>query len=591
MTRLPSSIRRGLALSALAIAATTTPASAQEGERDGSAPGDVCPDDRIVAIRIDTRPVFISGNDEPGIVRWVYGLGNLLHMETRHAFIASELLFATGDCLDPFLVEESERLLDGYGFLTDVEIETRNGEAGVEVDVRTRDEWSTQVDLGVTYDDGLNVENFRISEQNFLGYGVEATARYRRRLEEHTRSFALSTPRLFGRTNASFDVGESRGRTSFGQQFVYRFVGDATDFSAAESYRRATDFFSYTTGAGTGVSNLLVPIRRERLELAAARRFGEPGQSIILGASFEYDVRRPDGAVEAVRDRNFDTLVNDSSVVPAEIADLRAARGASWLAVHLGTRRYRYMDIVGLDAVREHFNVGVGWFAGVSVGRNLGLFLADDLASPEDWFARVHGEFGFPIGAGFLHGRTTSEIGIGEGGWSGLYTEADLVAYGRASWLPAQTIFFRTSYGAGWRPTVPFQLALGGRDGVRSLRDDQLPGGERLVFTLENRIAVPWPDTDALDLGVTLFADAGRIRAGDALYGVDSDWYGGVGFGLRLGFPSGTKYVWRPDIIFPVGHSGSPVFRVTFELNRLRGGFSTPKLARSRRSTRGAEHF
>ena len=563
---------------------------AQDSATSTSADGSTCSAGRIAEIRIDTRPVFIASEDASGPLRWIYGLGNLIHVETRHGFVASELLFEVGDCYDPFLVEESERLLDDYGFLTNVEIGATETPEGVVLDVRTRDEWSTQIDLGVTYDDGVNVESFRAEEQNFMGYGISAALRYRERREERVRTFSVSTPRLFWRTNASFEVGESRGRTSIRQQFSYRFVGEATDFSAAESLGEWTDFFSFTTGSRTGVSNILVPIRHQRLELAAARRFGDPGESVILGASFERDVRRSDGPIQAVIGGDFDALSADSSTVPDRIGPGMTDRGASRLAVHLGTRRYRYIDVVGFDAVRENLSVGVGYFAGLTVGRDLGLFQPDDLPDEDEWYTRVHGTFGFPIGDSFVYGRTTAEIGLPRDGWRDLYAEADLVGYGRADWLPAQTLFFRASWGGGWRTTMPFQLALGGRDGVRSLRDDEYPGGRRLVLTLEDRIALPWP-SDGMDLGVTLIADAGRIWAGDAPYGADSGWYGSAGFGLRIGFPTGTKYVMRPDIVFPVGRSGSPVFRMTFELNRLRGGFSLPKMGRSRRFTRGPEHF
>jgi hypothetical protein len=45
-------------------------------------------------------------------------------------------------------------------------------------------------------------------------------------------------------------------------------------------------------------------------------------------------------------------------------------------------------------------------------------------------------------------------------------------------------------------------------------------------------------------------------------------------------------------VAFPVGPTGgSPIFRVSFELNRLRSGFFTPDVLRSRRFNLGAEHF
>lgn len=188
-------------------------------------------------------------------------------------------------------------------------------------------------------------------------------------------------------------------------------------------------------------------------------------------------------------------------------------------------------------------------------------------------------------------GGTTTEVAYSDGQWRNLLTELELIAYARASWLPNQTLFFRLSMGGGWRTTMPFQMTLGGRDGVRSLRDDEFPGGRRVLLVAENRIKLEWPNWKAADIGVTVFGDAGRTWKGDAPFGVDSGWRGSVGVGLRLGMPSGTRNVTRPEIIFPVGHNGSPIFRITVELNRLRGGFGPPKLSRSRRFRQGPASF
>jgi hemolysin activation/secretion protein len=139
---------------------------------------------------------------------------------------------------------------------------------------------------------------------------------------------------------------------------------------------------------------------------------------------------------------------------------------------------------------------------------------------------------------------------------------------------------------------MPYQLTLGGRDGVRSLLEDDLPGGRMVRAVLEDRIALPIPRWDALDLGVTLFADAGRIWAGDVPYGVTSGWEGALGAGLRVALPSGSRNAWRADVVFPVDLAGEgPVFRITMELNRIRSGFFTGELARSRRFSAGPESF
>jgi hypothetical protein len=124
------------------------------------------------------------------------------------------------------------------------------------------------------------------------------------------------------------------------------------------------------------------------------------------------------------------------------------------------------------------------------------------------------------------------------------------------------------------------------------LVEDRFPGGRALRFVVEDRIVLPWPAPEDADLGVTLFSDVGRVWPGDVPYGVDSGWQAGAGVGLRIGFPAGTRNVWRTDLVFPLGGSrGGAIFRVTFELNRLRSGFFTPDVFRSRRLNLGADQF
>jgi hemolysin activation/secretion protein len=139
----------------------------------------------------------------------------------------------------------------------------------------------------------------------------------------------------------------------------------------------------------------------------------------------------------------------------------------------------------------------------------------------------------------------------------------------------------------------PYQLTLGGRSSVRGFREEDFPGAQRMLLTLEDRILIRWPAPDLLDMGLTLFADAGRIWAGDVPYGMDSGWRGTVGFGLRIGFPAGSRRVTRMDLAFPVGGGGGgPVFRITaFELTGILTGFSDPQLRRSRRVNVGPDQF
>src|SRR5690606_41612297 len=71
-----------------------------------------CPDGVISYIFIDNHSIFDT--TDPTLNRrfaWAYNIANALHVRTRDEVIRRELLFRVGDCYDPMLLRESERLL------------------------------------------------------------------------------------------------------------------------------------------------------------------------------------------------------------------------------------------------------------------------------------------------------------------------------------------------------------------------------------------------------------------------------------------------------------------------------------------------
>lgn len=520
-------------------------------------------------------------------------LANRLHVRTRPGFIRGEMLFAEGDCFDPYLISESQRLLERFGFIASARVLAEDDSVGGKrVRIETRDEWTTRLDVGVTYDDGLNLENFNFVEDNFLGRGLVAEASRRRRLEQESSTFRLSAPSVFRRTNVGVRAGRTPDGAFGGQWLVHPFTGDVGRLSTSETWSSSTSLFAYATDGGAAWSHVLAPVREDHLMLSAGTRRGDPRASLIVGTSFTRDVFRPE-PVELARNGDFQERAPAPASLPAAVARQGRAIAATRATLHLGLRHYRYVTYTGLDAVRDAETVGIGFLAGASLGRSLPVLAPAGTTAVRDVYARVHASMGWGLGPVLLHGGTTLEGRREAGDWRDLLAEGDLVAYLRGVWLPGQTIFLRASAAGGWRTDLPYQLTLGGREGVRALGNDAFPGGRQLLFVAEDRVRFGWVPANAVDLGATLFTDWGRVWAGDVPYGTNSGWRGAAGFGLRVAFPSGSRNVWRPDLVFPVGPgaSGGPIFRMTWELNRIRSGFLTPDLSRSRRFNLGPEQF
>lgn len=582
------------------LALLATPAGAQSNGggpapvvvQDPAGPAEErCETGIITGIDIESRSIFEPSSTSIEPLAWTYGALNLLHINTAESFIRDELLFGVGDCLDPYLLTESYRLLDRYGFMYAEEVAERpDGNGGYRVLVATRDEWSTKVDIGPTYEDGLNLERLQVTEENFLGRGVFGEYTYYARRETKTQSFGVRTPRFFGRSDAGIAAGSARPGNFFEQYWRYPFVGDAGKVAVRQGYDDGTDYFAYSTDGAEPFYQVLLPVNRAFAELSGARRFGRPGSALIVGGSFTRDVVSfKDGPVVTYGD--FDVIDSLPGDPPPEMARQLRPYTATRASLHLGMRRYRYEPYTGLDDLSHTELVSLGIFAGVTIGRTLPILGSHRAPSIDDYYGRGHVSMTWPVGQGLFVFGSTLEGRLEEGSWQDVLLDADMAAYGRAGWLPWQTLFFRASAASGWNTTHPFQLSLGGREGVRSLDEDRYPGGRMLRFVLEDRISFPWPPETA-DLGMTVFSDLGRVWAADAPYGVDSDWQAAVGFGLRVGLPKNTRHIWRMDLAFPVtGPDRSPIFRVTAELNKLRSGFFTPDVRRSRQFTIGPDTF
>jgi hypothetical protein len=217
-----SLVARAAAVLALLGVGNAAAAHAQlaNGPPDAAAAGaePVCGQGIISSIEVDSRSIYDPSSTSVAPLAWTYRTLNLLHVNTAEAFIRRELLFQEGDCFDPFLISESERLLDGYGFMFVEEITDEvDASGGRRVRVTTRDEWSTKVDVGVTYDDGANLERLQVTEENLLGQGVFGEYTFYKRRETRTESFGARTPRLFGRSDAGVALGSSRAGHFFDQ--------------------------------------------------------------------------------------------------------------------------------------------------------------------------------------------------------------------------------------------------------------------------------------------------------------------------------------------------------------------------------------
>ena len=548
-------------IGALLAVALAAPAAAQE------APGDPCATGRIEHLFIDNHDIFDTS--EPGLdpaFRWAYGLANRLHVRTRKSFIRRELLFDLGDCFDPVLIDESARLLRGYGFIAHADIYgVQQDDGSYHVVVDTEDEWTTQVDLQFDMSGEIEFEEFEVREKNILGTGQELEFFYR--VHEATSAYGLQyeTPQLFrSRWDLTLAAGRTRAGTLLHQELRYPFLGETGKWAVREWYRRRDRFFGYVLPRGSAACpadvrtcRVLVPMHREGFHVAGLRRLGRRGDLTVVGGGVAIQtVEYPADVADRI------TLVEGGDYegrqqASAELAGpalqlttpLRSVRGV----VLLGKRNITWRKRSGLDSFRGQEDVRVGAEIEVAAARALPFIDGDDdLYLATDFYAG----FGSPqlfLVSRFRGDARRSFEDPASSPMKDVLAEAELLVYVQPEVLPNHTLLLRAAGSGGWNPELPFQLTLGGEHAVRGWSEHAFPGGRRVVFSIEDRWLHDWAIPSVADVGTSVFGDIGRVWPGEAPYGVDSGWRSTLGGGLRFNFPAGSRTTYRIDAAFPVG--------------------------------------
>lgn len=571
------------ALLAAWFAAAGAAAAQQAGAVD-------CPEGRIASVRVVNQSVFdLSDPDLNGRFGWAYRLANRLHVPTRDEVIRRELLFREGSCYRPELLRESEVVLRATGFLAEVAITAgRRPDGHYEVTVRTRDDWSTRVDLRMG-SGGASDAGIFVREDNLLGTGHQLSAFSLRAHGMRTYGASYVNPHLFG---TRVDAGVALARTPVGhyaaEALTYPFVGERGRWAVRQQGEHHDRYFGYVAYGEDGLTEVFLPERRRLVDAGAVYRFGGQARRTMVGAAVAGEW------ITYPREARFG---EGGSPLPADLPllDSLGARMDSVANVRVvflaGQRNVVYVRRRALDAVAGVEDVPLGVEMEVGLGRTLApLSTGDDISMDFGLFAAGEARGGVLGGVQLLvEGKRDYDAPEGRSELADLLGRADAWVYWRRGVDSRHTLVGAVRAAGGWNTTVPFQLTLGEAAGLRGYPYYVHPGGRRVVATLEGRSHLGWPFPRLFDLGTAVFVDVGRSWSGDLpfRYGADSPWRASVGAGLRGAFPAGSRRMYRMDVALPLGGGdvgGGPVLSIgigqAVGFNALRGD---PQLQRSSR--------
>ena len=448
----------------------------------------------IRRISIIRNNIFdLSKPEESGAIgRW----GNRLHIVTREKVIRLELLFKEGDIFSAQLIEESERNLRKFSFLTKVKITPVPDHAARMVDllVSTHDQWS--LIIGGTF--GGTSENAQtgldIGEKNLFGEGVSLSYTLRRDNSGDTHSYGFKDT-TFLDTRYTLDVT----RKVLPDEKNYRLLLEKP-------------FYSVDTKRAHGIRH------QQRNHDSESLVFDEQRTNAYYGISTAFWDKH------ILRGRAIVSL-GEQKVLQADNSMLIDRDNKAGVSIELLFNPRKYDKATYIEKFRQ--------VEDIAMGRTVALTLAPRLkelgSTTSDVFAEVKVAKNYLIGErDYLF--TVVEARRNDDSFNQQYANFDVRYYMR--WFKYQTVLYHFQVSYSESATNRFQL--GGTNGIRGYKADEFSGKNQIVFNIEDRIfTYKSMFAGLIEPGFVVFADFGNTwndKPGDKL----TKLYGGVGAGLRF---------------------------------------------------------
>jgi Surface antigen variable number repeat/Omp85 superfamily domain len=484
---------------------------------------------RIRQIQIRSENVF-----EDAETSLLARVADGLHSTTREEVIRRELLFSEGESLDSARVAETERNLRALGLFRSVEIRTEPvGDEEVDLIVRTRDAWTTEVSGSLGRVGGRSKFGVGLEETNFLGFGKKLSLDFASNSDRTTRQVVYSDPQFLGR------------RLLLDLVYANSSDGERRHFELARPFRSldggSAALLDYEDGAretrvyDRGSELARFGMETRSFEISAGRRLTVDSSRPVARLSAGY--RREEAAFTLERGA-ADTLPNDRK---------------------FGFFFARF-DLLNPDFLVKQDIANLSRDEDFDVGGLLSLELAYSaplLGARERFAAALRLARGARLPNGLLIGSLSAKTREHNGSLEHSLAEAELEAYWKPPRLPDQTLAGRLLFSWGRRLDREVQLAADGASGLRGYRLHAFTGDRRLIANLEDRIRLTPELLHLFQLGAAVFVDAGYAWPAGSPIRL-SDLRVDAGVGLRIALPRAARhallrfdvaYALRPDLL------------------------------------------
>lgn len=510
-----------------------------------------CRGQTVDRIDIHTYPPFERGGTQ--LADRIVRLATRLHKTTRPSIVRSFIPIRVGDACTDIRIREAERILRAQPYLADANIlVVPDSSGGVDLNVVTFDEVSFLVDGSVTSKTPI-VRALRIGDANIAGSALAATAAWQRGVYYRDIYKARVVDyQLFGRPyQLSLQGSRNELGGSWDTQISHPFL---TDLQRTSWRASAGSSVGYRHFRRPDAPPVALEFTREYVDAGGVLAFGPVKHVFLLGAMLSH---------ERERTGSSPVLIRDSAVVPDTSTALMGRyteHRTTRVNLLLGYRNLIYVPVRAFDAVEGVQDVRSGLEVATLLGRGIKFTDADE----RDYFVSTDMYLGRATSASFAGIEF-----IGEARRNlDTHTTDGVLTSGRAAWYAhpgsKHTSIIDMEFSGGWRQRVPFQLSLANHQGgLPGYGSSQLGGAQRMVIRLEDRYRLGHVRQFA-GLAGALWLDAGRLWAGDAPFGVTTNFKYAAGVGLLAALPPRSRRTWRVDLAFPLNDRGRSRFEIRF---------------------------
>lgn len=483
---------------------------------------------RVGEVRVDAQDVFDL--TDPREDKSFYRFVNFLHITTRPAVIARQLLFKTGDPLSARLIDESERLLRADKYIYDVDIRPAAYHDGVvDIDVITRDTWTLDIVVSYSHSGGANNSRFGLTEYNLLGTAATLGVFQTSTPDRHGTQFEFSYPQAFDHwTQVNLLDGRFNDGTLLTASINRPFYALDTRWAAGASVLKNGRTDS-VYNAGDTVSQF-----HHHVESAQASGGWSPG--LIDGWA-----QRFSGGFTMQDDRY---AMEPGTVAPVPFPVDHRMRGPFLLyeLVQDSYGRMRNHDQIGRTEVVQ---LGTDLTAQVTQSSKSWGASSDAMLYALNWTDAFTLPWEHDVFTTAIAERSLASTGepLSHQGFALRYYWPQGV----------HTSFYAALAGDRIGPAAaPDQLQLGGEAGLRGYPMRYQEGEKRALLTIEERYYTDWYPFRLFRVGAAAFYDRGRAWGGVNQNTVNGGWLSDAGVGARFSLDRTFARVLHLDIAVPL---------------------------------------